>query len=212
MIYNEKIRQNGLNILCFQSKTISQFLWYRTGIFCCKSFESCAIIWKFTIIAGLRRQCIRSFVLLLFSCRHVLLLLRDGLILWLLFRDGLVLWLLFRGRFILWLLCRSGFVLWSWWFGSAVFTSEVRFLLGAFLPGSYFLPLTVRWSFFSATAKSLVTCNCVHLELKSFFLIKKCAAAAKHLVGSLKSSLANFGWKGHGSIKLQHFLLRFLQG
>ena len=79
------------------------------------------------------------------------------------------------------------------------------FLLDAFLPGSYFLPLTVRWSFFSATAKSLVTCNCVHLELKSFFLIKKCAAAAKHLVGSLKSILANFGWKGHGSIKLQQF-------
>ena len=90
-------------------------------------------------------------------------------------------------------------------FGSAVFTSEVSFLFYAFLPGSYFLPLIVRWSFFSATAKSLVTCNCVHLELKSFFLIKKCAATAKHLVGSLKSSLANFGWKGHGSIKLQQF-------
>ena len=90
-------------------------------------------------------------------------------------------------------------------FGSAVFTSEVRFLLGAFSPGSYFLPLTARWSFFSATAKSLVTCNCVHLELKSFFLIKKCTAATKHLVGSLKSILANFGWKGHGSIKLQQF-------
>ena len=72
--------------------------------------------------------------------------------------------------------------------GSAVFTSEVRFLLDAFLPGSYFLSLTVRWSFFSATAKSLATCDCVHMELKSFFLIKKCAAAAKHLVGSLKSS------------------------
>ena len=57
-------------------------------------------------------------------------------------------------------------------FGSAVFTSEVCFLLDAFLPGLYFLPLTARWSFFSATAKSLVTCNCVHLELKSFFLIK----------------------------------------
>ena len=39
-------------------------------------------------------------------------------------------------------------------FGSAVFTSEVRFLLDAFLPGLYFLPLTARWSFFSATAKS----------------------------------------------------------
>ena len=90
-------------------------------------------------------------------------------------------------------------------FGSAVFTSEVCFLLDAFLPGSYFLLLTVRCSYFSATAKSLATCNCVHLELKSFFLIKKCAAAAKHLVGSLKSILANFGWKGHGSIKLQQF-------
>ena len=77
-------------------------------------------------------------------------------------------------------------------FGSAVFTSEVSFLFDAFLPGSYFLPLIARWSFFSATAKSLATCNCVHLELKSFFLIKKCAAAAKHLVGSLESSLANF--------------------
>ena len=90
-------------------------------------------------------------------------------------------------------------------FGSAVFTSEVHFLLDAFLPGPYFLPLTARWSFFSATAKSLVTCNCVHLELKSFFLIKKCAAAVKHLVGSLKSILENFGWKDHGSIKLQQF-------
>ena len=90
-------------------------------------------------------------------------------------------------------------------FRSAVFTSEVCFLLDAFLPGSYFLLLIARWSFFSATAKSLVICNCVHLELKSFFLIKKCAVAAKHLVGSLKSILANFGWKGHGSIKLQQF-------
>ena len=90
-------------------------------------------------------------------------------------------------------------------FGSEVFTSEVRVLFDAFLPGSYFLPLIVRWSFFSTTAKTLATCNCVHLELKSSFLIKKCAAAAKHLVGSLKSSLANFGWKGHGSIKLQQF-------
>ena len=90
-------------------------------------------------------------------------------------------------------------------FGSAVFTSEVYFLLDAFLPRLYFLPLTARWSFFSATAKSLATCNCVHLELNSFFLITKCAAAAKHLVGSLKSILVNFGWKGHGSTKLQQF-------
>ena len=87
----------------------------------------------------------------------------------------------------------------------AVLRSEVHFLLGAFFPGSYFLPLTARWSFFSATAKSLATCNCGYLVLKSFFLIKKCAAAAKHLVGFLKSSLANFGWKGRGSIKLQQF-------
>ena len=89
--------------------------------------------------------------------------------------------------------------------GSADLTSEVCFLLDAFSPGLYFLPLTVRWSFFSATAKYLATCNCGYLVLKSFFLIKKYAAAAKHLVGSLKSSLANFGWKGHGSIKLQQF-------
>ena len=82
--------------------------------------------------------------------------------------------------------------------GSAVLTSEVRFLLGAFFPGSYFLLPTV-------TAKSLATCNCGYLVLKSFFLIKKWAAAAKHLVESLKSSLANFGWKGYGSIKLQQF-------
>ena len=75
--------------------------------------------------------------------------------------------------------------------GSAVLTSVVSFLFGAFFPGSYFLLLIVRWSFFSATAKSLATRNCVTLELKSFFLIKKCAAAAKHLVGSLVSSLAN---------------------
>ena len=89
--------------------------------------------------------------------------------------------------------------------GSAVLTSEVSFLFDAFFPGLYFLPLIARWSFFSATAKSLAMCNCVTLELKSFFLIKKCAAAAKHLVGSLVSSLANVGWNGHGSIKLQQF-------
>ena len=89
--------------------------------------------------------------------------------------------------------------------GSAVLTSVVSFLFDAFFPGSYFLPLIARWSFFSATAKTLATCNCVTLELKSFFLIKKCAAAAKHLVGSLVPSLANFGWNGHGSIKLQQF-------
>ena len=89
--------------------------------------------------------------------------------------------------------------------GSAILTSEVRFLLGAFFPGLYFLPLTVRWSFFSATAKSLATSSCGYFELKSFFLIKKCAAAAKHLVGCLKAMLESFGWNGHGSIKLQKF-------
>ena len=89
--------------------------------------------------------------------------------------------------------------------GSAVLTSVVSFLFDAFFPGSYFLPLIARWSFFSATAKTLATCNCVILELKSFFLIKKCAAAAKHLVGSLVSSLVNLGWNDHGSIRLQQF-------
>ena len=89
--------------------------------------------------------------------------------------------------------------------GSAVLTSEVHFFLGAFFPGSYFLPLTARWSFFSATAKSLATSSCGYLVLKSFFLIKKCAAAAKHLVGCLKAMVENFGWNGHGSIKLQQF-------
>ena len=57
--------------------------------------------------------------------------------------------------------------------------------------------------FFSATAKSLATSSCGYLELKSFFLIKKCAAAAKHLVGCLKAMLESFGWNGHGSIKFQ---------
>ena len=71
---------------------------------------------------------------------------------------------------------------------SAVLTSVVSLRFDAFFPGSYFLPLIARWSFFSATAKTLTTCNWVILELKSFFLIKKCAAAAKHLVGSLVSS------------------------
>ena len=88
---------------------------------------------------------------------------------------------------------------------SAVLTSVVSLRFDAFFPGSYFLPLIARWSFFSATAKTLATCNCVILELKSFFLIKKCAAAAKHLVGSLVSSLANLGWNGRGSIRLQQF-------
>ena len=56
--------------------------------------------------------------------------------------------------------------------GSAVLTSVVSFLFDAFFPGSYFLPLIVRWSFFSATAKTLATCNCVILELKSFLLAR----------------------------------------
>ena len=90
--------------------------------------------------------------------------------------------------------------------GSAVLTSVVSFLFDAFFPGLYFLPLIARWSFFSATARTLATCNCVILELKSFFLIKKCAAAAKHLVKSLVSSLVNLGWNGHGSIRLHNFL------
>ena len=89
--------------------------------------------------------------------------------------------------------------------GSAVLTSEVCLFLGDFFPGSYFLPLTARWSFFSATAKSLATSSCGYLELKSSFLIKKCAAAAKHLMGCLKAMLENFEWNGHGSIKLQQF-------
>ena len=89
--------------------------------------------------------------------------------------------------------------------GSAVLTSEVRLFLGSFLPGLYFLPLTARWSFFSATAKSLATSSCGYLVLKSFYLIKKCAAAAKHLMGCLKAIVENFRWNGHGSIKLQQF-------
>ena len=45
-------------------------------------------------------------------------------------------------------------------------------LWGAFFSGSYFLPLAVRWSFFSATAKSLAICSCGYLELNNFFLIR----------------------------------------
>ena len=89
--------------------------------------------------------------------------------------------------------------------GAAVLPFEVRLFLGAFFPGSYFLLVAVRWSFFSATAKSLATCSCGYLELKSSFLIKKCAAAAKHLVGCLKEMPESFGWNGHGSIKLQQY-------
>ena len=89
--------------------------------------------------------------------------------------------------------------------GAAVLPFEVRLFLGAFFPGSYFLLLAVRWSFFSATAKSLATCSCGYLELKSSFLIKKCAAAAKHLVGCLKEMPESFGWNSHGSIKLQQY-------
>ena len=57
--------------------------------------------------------------------------------------------------------------------GSAVLTSAVSFLFDAFFPGSYFLPLIVRWSFFFATAKSLATRNCVTLELKKFLSDQK---------------------------------------
>ena len=89
--------------------------------------------------------------------------------------------------------------------GAVVLSLGVHLFLCTFFPGSYFLPLAVRWSFFSATAKSFATCSCGYLELKSSFLIKKCAAAAKHLVGCLKETLENFGWNGHGSIKLQQY-------
>ena len=89
--------------------------------------------------------------------------------------------------------------------GATVLPFEVRLFLGAFFPGSYFLPLAARWSFFSATAKSLATCSCGYLELKSSFLIKKCAAAAKHLVGCLNEMPGSFGWNSHGSIKLQQY-------
>ena len=43
------------------------------------------------------------------------------------------------------------------------------------------------------------------MDLKSSFRIKKCAAAAKHLVGFLKEMPESFGWNGHGSIKLQQY-------
>ena len=43
------------------------------------------------------------------------------------------------------------------------------------------------------------------LELKSSFLIKKCAPAAKHLVGCLKEMPESFRWNGCGSIKLQQY-------
>ena len=82
--------------------------------------------------------------------------------------------------------------------GAAVLPFEVHLFLGAFFPGSYFLPLAARWSFFCATAKFLATCSCGYLELKSSFLIKKCAAAAKHLVGCLKEMLESWvewSWK-----------------
>ena len=79
-------------------------------------------------------------------------------------------------------------------FGSEVLTSEVCFLLDAFLPGSYFLLLIARWSFFSATAKSLATCNCVHLELKSFFDVaaawRRCWMVVT-FAGSLLGSMEN---------------------
>ena len=88
---------------------------------------------------------------------------------------------------------------------AVVLSPGVCLFLCTFFPGSYFLPLAARWSFFSATAKSLATCSCGYLELKSSFLIRKCAAATKHLVGCLKEMLENFGWNGCGSIKLQQY-------
>ena len=126
----------------------------------------------------------------------------DGLALWLLFSDGIALWLLFSDGLTLCVGCCSCEVD---ALGAAVLPYEVRLFLGAFFPGSYFLPLAARWSFFSATAKSLATCSCGYLELKSSFLIKKCAAVAKHLVGCLKEMPESFGWNGHGSIKLQQY-------
>ena len=66
-------------------------------------------------------------------------------------------------------------------------------LSGAFFPGSYFLPLAARRGFLSATAKSLAICSCGYLELNNFFLIRKCSAAAKHLVGCLKGISDNIG-------------------
>ena len=142
LICNEKIRQNWLNIICFQSKIISRFLGYRTGIFCCKRFESWAIIRKCTIIAGLRCQCIRSFVLLLFSCGCILWLFRDGLILWLLFRDGLILWLLFR----------DGLVLWSGWFWICSF----------YIWGTFSFRCLLAWVIFSSADSEVefLLCYC----------------------------------------------------
>ena len=96
--------------------------------------------------------------------------------------------------------------------GAAVLPFEVHLFLGAFFPGSYFLPLAVRWSFFSATAKSLATCGCGYLELKSSFLIKKCAAAAKHLVGCLKEMPESFGGMVVEVLNYSNILLLFLLG
>ena len=76
--------------------------------------------------------------------------------------------------------------------GASVLPFEVHLFLGAFFPGLYFLPLAARWSFFSATAKSLATCSCGYLELKSSFLIKKCAAAAEHLA---RKFWVEWSWK-----------------
>ena len=87
-------------------------------------------------------------------------------------------------------------------FGRKLYFGFFGIDLGSFVAKVF---VAARWSFFSATAKSLATSSCGYLELKSFFLIKKCAAAAKHLVRCLKAMLENFGWNGHGSIQLQQF-------
>ena len=53
--------------------------------------------------------------------------------------------------------------------GATVLPFEVCLFLGAFFPGSYFLPLAARWSFFSATAEHPTRC----LAAAAHFLIRK---------------------------------------
>ena len=89
-------------------------------------------------------------------------------------------------------------------FRAVVSLLGVPLFLGTFFPGSYFLPLVVRWSFFSATAKSLATCSCGYLELKSSFLVKKCGCSQVSC-GVFESNARKFGWNGRGSIKLQQY-------
>ena len=45
-------------------------------------------------------------------------------------------------------------------FEGVVVSLEVLLFQCAFFPGSYFLPLAARWSFFSAIAEPLATCSC----------------------------------------------------